>query len=74
MNTYRLTGNYGTFEIRKIIELPSHEDAYAQTGIVVDLIAAGWTILESPEGEEWTIEMLVDGLWVEADEDEEEDD
>lgn len=58
MARYRLTGNYGTFEITKIIEADDDEAAYEHTGIMSDLIAAGWEFTERPDGEEWEIEEI----------------
>lgn len=69
MARWRLTGNYGTFEIRKIVEAVRFEDAEAWTGIMVDLQAVGWEILSAPEGEDWTIERENDdGTWTEWEE------
>ena len=68
---YKLTGNYGTFEITKVvrIDVEDHEAtdyddedweefAYQSTGIMVDLVNAGWTFNSSPDGEEWEIEHV----------------
>lgn len=69
MSRYRLTGNYGTFEITRIVELDSHDEAYALTGIVADLVAVGWHFTEAPEGEEWEIEVFNEqrGEWEPSD-------
>lgn len=56
MSKYRLTGNYGTFEICRFVDAPCAHGAFRQTGIMQDLIAAGWSILSSPDGEDWTVE------------------
>lgn len=58
MTLYRLTGNYGTFEISKTVEAVDGDEAFNQTGIMQDLIAAGWTITSQPDGEEWEIEVV----------------
>lgn len=58
MTLYRLTGNYGTFEISKIVEAEDGEGAFEQTGIMQDLIAVGWEFTSDPDGEEWEIEVV----------------
>ncbi len=55
---WRLTGSYGTFVITKVVEADTEDEAFEQTGIMVDLIAVGWTVVESPDGEEWEVEPL----------------
>lgn len=55
MPHYRLTGNYGTFEISRVVEAANFDEAYEQTGIMDVLADAGWTIESSPDGEEWSI-------------------
>ena len=68
MCKYRVTGNYGTFQVSRVVEADSCDGAFAQTGIATTLEAAGWTV-DGPEGESWVIERFVDGAWVEVDED-----
>lgn len=69
MRPYRLTGNYGTFEIQRIVEAADAQAAYEQAGIITTLTAAGWTCTDAPDGESWTIEVQDDaGAWVDADE------
>ncbi|MFM1966832.1 MAG: hypothetical protein RL134_2557 [Actinomycetota bacterium] len=63
---YRLTGDYGTFSIRRVVEVSDIEDAWAETGICTTLVADGWEIVEWPDGEEWTAELWQDGAWVEV--------
>ncbi len=58
MARWQLTGNYGTFMLGKEIEADSYEEAYEETGIMLDLEDAGWDILSAPEGEEWEVEPL----------------
>jgi len=58
MNRYKVTSNYGTFEITKIVLAESEEDAYDQTGIMVDLIMAGWHVNSYPDGEEHEIKEI----------------
>jgi hypothetical protein len=53
---FKLTGNYGTFEITKIVEAEDEDEAWEHTGIMIDLMAAGWDVVDAPEGEEWDIE------------------
>lgn len=65
MRTFRLTGNYGTFEIQRVVEADDYDHAWSLTGIVSTLEAAGWTFTESPDGEDWVIEELLDDEWVE---------
>lgn len=57
MSVYRLTGNYGTFEVTKTVEAVNEDEAFWHTGIAQDLIDAGWAI-DGPDGEEWTIEAV----------------
>lgn len=69
---YKITGNYGTFEITKVVRLEvvngspydmEEEDweaeAYTHTGIMADLEDAGWTFTEAPDGEDWEIERVI---------------
>ena len=58
MKQYHVLSNYGTFEISKVVLAESEEDAYDQTGIMVDLIAAGWKVIAYPEGEEHYIKEI----------------
>jgi hypothetical protein len=67
VNRYRLTGHYGTFEIQRIVERADYDDAWAETGIMPALQAEGWEFTAEPDGEDWTIEMWVNGQWVEQD-------
>lgn len=71
MPTYRLTGDYGTFEIEREVEVESAKEAYAMTGICQTLEDEGWTIVTWPDGESWMIEQDVNGRWVEVVEDDE---
>ena len=48
---YKITSNYGTFIIRKTVTADSLDEAWAETGIMTDLQAAGWECASSPEGE-----------------------
>jgi hypothetical protein len=50
---YRLTGNYGTFTITRVVDVEDADKA-------ADLIDAGWSVVSSPDGEEWEIEELGD--------------
>lgn len=63
---YRVTGDYGTFSIRREVEAASDDDVWSATGICTTLEADGWEIVEWPEGEEWTVELWHDGAWVEV--------
>jgi hypothetical protein len=58
MNQYQLTGNYGTFEITKIVEAEDEDEAFQQTGIMSDLEDAGWDFTEGPDGEQWEVEVI----------------
>ena len=40
------------------MKLTPYEEAYEETGIMLDLEDAGWDILSAPEGEEWEVEPL----------------
>ena len=64
MARYKLTGNYGTFEVSREVEAEDDFAAFAETGIMSVLQAAGWSI-DGPEGEEWTVEVFepVTGTW-----------
>ena len=53
--TWELIGDYGTFVISKKVQAASEEDAWAQTGIMADLIAIGWEVVLGPDDEEWTL-------------------
>jgi hypothetical protein len=55
---YRLTGNYGTFTITKVVEAENEQAAYWQTGIMETLTGAGWSVLDGPDGESWEIEEV----------------
>lgn len=56
---FRLTGNYGTFEITRVVEADDEDDAYCETGITSTLEAAGWTV-SAVDGEDWEVELLDD--------------
>lgn len=58
MNRYRITSNYGTFVISRIVEAADEDEAWAHTGIMETLTIAGWDIVSSPDGEEHEIELL----------------
>lgn len=58
MRRYRLTGNYGTFTITKVVAALDEDAAYRQTGIMFDLQELGWEIVDEVDGEEWEIEEL----------------
>ena len=60
MRHYRITGNYGTFEISRVVEAENEVDAWGQSGIMYDLEIAGWTFTSRPEGESWEIVELLD--------------
>lgn len=57
MPSYRLTGNYGTFEVSRVIEAPDEDEAWCETGIKTILEAAGWSV-DGPDGEDWEIEPV----------------
>jgi hypothetical protein len=57
---WRLTGNYGTFVIQRVVEAADEDAAFMLTGIGTTLTAAGWTMVEPPEGEEWDITEIHD--------------
>lgn len=52
---FRLTGNYGTFVIDRVVEAEDEEDAFTETGIMDDLADQGWRIVSAPDGEEWEV-------------------
>lgn len=58
MKCWRVTGNYGTFEITRVVEADTEDGAMAAVGIVGTLEFEGWTFTEGPDGEEWTIEEV----------------
>lgn len=60
MRKYRLNGNYGTFVIERVVEAENRDEAYKQTGIMMDLEEVGWTFIKSPDGEEWSIKEVED--------------
>jgi len=55
MPSYQIVSDYGTFEISKVVEAESFDEAFNETGIMLDLIAAGWKVEESPDGESHTV-------------------
>lgn len=55
---FRLTGNYGTFVISRVVEAVDEEHAFHDAGIAADLRDAGWRFESMPDGEEWTIEEV----------------
>ena len=57
MNLFRVTGNYGTFEITRTVEAVDKAGAFAQTGISDDLRQIGWEVSEV-DGEEWEVVFL----------------
>ena len=66
---YLITGNYGTFELSKVVVLEGNaawtddeweDEVWQETGIMTDLEEAGWDFDEGgPEGEQWEIERIV---------------
>lgn len=68
MDRWRITSNYGTFEIVKEIEAEDYEGAYCQTGIGTLLLAAGWEWNGrdgSPDGEYHLLERWDGERWIE---------
>ena len=61
MKTWELIGDYGTFVISRTVQAADEADAWAQTGIMVDLIAVGWEVVSAPDGEEWTLVEVDEG-------------
>lgn len=59
MPRYKLTGNYGTFEVSKIVEAADEVEALCETGIMSTLVDAGWH-MTTPDGEEWEIEEVTE--------------
>ena len=57
MSRYMLTGNYGTFEVTRVVEANDINEAWNMTGITPDLEAGDWHV-SAIDGEEWTIEEL----------------
>jgi hypothetical protein len=55
MPRYEIFSDYGTFEISKTVDANTFDEAFEHTGIMLDLIAAGWKIEQSPDGEEHTV-------------------
>ncbi len=65
---YKITGNYGTFEITKNVRVTGTWDwdeddwegeAWQQGGLMAALEADGWTFTQAPNGEEWEIERVI---------------
>jgi hypothetical protein len=56
MPRFRLTGNYGTFVITRVVDVTDEDEAFTETGIMSTLEDAGWTFTEAPDGESWDIE------------------
>ena len=63
----KITGNYGTFEVSKVVTIVSPTDmttqdiideAYPHTGIMLDLERGGWTVT-SPDGEDWEYHVTI---------------
>ena len=52
---YQIVSNYGTFEISKIVTADSENEAWAEAGIMADLMNAGWNCNAAPDGEEHTV-------------------
>ena len=55
---YLLTGSYGTFEIQRVVFARDEDHAFEMTGVMADLINAGWVVTEDPDGEEWTVTAI----------------
>ena len=55
MPSFRIESDYGTFAIEKTVEADTFDEAFEHTGIMLELIAAGWKVLDSPDGEEHTV-------------------
>ena len=51
---FKIVSDYGTFEVSKEVEAEDEEDAWLETGILIDLQNAGWRVT-TPEGEEHSI-------------------
>lgn len=72
----KIVSNYGTFEVSRVVEIEVDTEgltaeeradeiedaAYEETGIMSILIAAGYTVEESPEGEDHEIIEITTGL------------
>ena len=58
MNRYRITSNYGTFEITREVLATDEDEAWTHTGVMADLEAAGWTFTESPDGEDHEVDLI----------------
>jgi len=54
---WKITSDYGTFSMWKIVEASDRETALEQCGIMQDMTAQGWRFDESPDGEEHTAEL-----------------
>lgn len=64
---YLLTGNYGTFEVTKLVEIVGANDweevdwqdaVWSQTGIMTDLEEEGWEFDNAPDGEDWEVQRV----------------
>lgn len=57
MPQYKLEGNYGTIGVSKEVWAADEDSAYEQTGIIMDLEAAGWTVEDGGEygDAEWEV-------------------
>ena len=58
MAQYRIWSDYGTFEITKLVEAENEDEAWEHTGIMRDLMEAGWTVVDAPEGEEHDVQEV----------------
>lgn len=54
LRKYRLKGDYGTFNLERVVEVANAEDAWAETGVYTTLEAAGWKVVDM-EDAEWII-------------------
>ena len=63
---YKLTGNYGTYVIEKVVTVVGSSDweewdwddeAWSHTGIMFSL--KDWTFIEEPNGEDWEVERVL---------------
>lgn len=63
----KITGNYGTFEVSKIVTVVCPkpmtmdeilDEAWMHAGIMADLERGGWTVTV-PEGEGWDFDVTI---------------
>lgn len=57
MPKFKLTGNYGTFEVTRVVEAEDEDEAWCETGISDALRADGWDV-SNVDGEDWEIEEI----------------